>query len=665
MNKVKLLVTVGLGILFTYPMMAAAAGNPSAKANSGNPSEIETSQTTVKTTQVAELVLEKGLEQADLGKYPGSLLLHAMSELALMEADGKMLTRVLTLFSKFKTGEIDAKANFISYEAGGSGAAYLYFLKKKDALAEQVLDNAAKMVKDQKRTSEGLLTSRHIKEGSDRIFIDVAFAVTPFLLYAGLASDNKEYVDLAVYETLELFKILTDTNGLLRQARGFHGYNSISEDNWSRGNGWGAFALALLARDLPESHPRKKEVDQLANNFFSAVMRYQNKEGMWHQEMTDPTSYVETSGSGLLLYGVGIAIEKNIIDAKYLDSFKKGLAGYLSYISGDGSISHTCIGCLAPGNGTKQDYVKHRWKLNDSHAFGPAVLAYTQAIKMGIREITATQPLGKYIIPGDTIASPRAYVRYIPEANGNIFWENDRIAFRMYGPEVKSRVGSGIDIWAKSVEYPIINKWQRLSKAGKSYHEDSGEGCDFFEVGFSRGVGGTAIWHNNRPYPSLTYASHKIIKNNERELEFEVTYAPWQVGNRKISEVKTVNMKMGTNLFKVTSRFSSETNDPITVGIGISSAKTPVIVTDSRKGLLVAWESYLPKNGELGTAVMTDPQKETTYKSHENEHFALVTIAPETPLVYYVGAASTKAPQFRSKEDWYQYVNEELARLQF
>jgi len=98
--------------------------------------------------------------------------------------------------------------------------------------------------------------------------------------------------------------------------RGFNGANVISDDNWSEGNGWGAFALSILVRDLPEQHPKREAVVQLAKSFYAAVLKHQNEDGMWHQEMTDETSYVETSGSGLLLYGLGIMIEKGLLDPR-------------------------------------------------------------------------------------------------------------------------------------------------------------------------------------------------------------------------------------------------------------------------------------------------------------------------------------------------------------
>jgi rhamnogalacturonyl hydrolase YesR len=361
------------------------------------------------TLQVAEKVCTKGLGIADFGTYPGMLLLHGMGEMALVHPQRKeeLLGRTIELFKKYRSKEIKGRGSFICYEAGGTGAAMLYSMKLADVLAEQVDDCAQRMVQKQKRSTEGLLIPHWATE--NQVFIDMAFPVTPYLLYTGLAFDRPEHVDLAVSETLELFKILADNKtGLVHQGRGFSAADAISEDNWSRGNGWGAFALSILVRDLPAQHPKRAEVVRLAKAFYAAVIKHQNQEGLWHQEMTDQTSYVETSGSGLLLYGLGIMIEKGLLDVQYKQNIELGLRGYLAYIDADGSVSHTCTAGLCPGKGSKEDYKNHNWALNDPHAFGPVVLAFTQGFRLGI---TRVEPLVKTAcLPrdGTSLGKPRS-----------------------------------------------------------------------------------------------------------------------------------------------------------------------------------------------------------------------------------------------------------------
>jgi hypothetical protein len=515
------------------------------------------------------------------------------------------------------------------------------------------------------------MTAPWLKDPSNQVFIDMAFAVTPYLLYSGLALNKPDYVDMAVFETLELFRILHDpATGLIHQGRGFAVKGKVSEDNWSRGNGWGSFALAAFVRDLPARHPRRKDVNALAKRYYTAVLKHQNADGLWHQEMSDPTSFIETSGSGLLLYGLGVAIEKGIISKNKLSAFQRGISGYLAYIGPDGSVGSVCGPCLCPGKGTKADYAAKTGMYNDAHGFGPVVLAFSQAIRLGITQVVPAKAPGSYAQPDTALRKPQTYIRYMPEANGNILWENDRVAFRVYGPPVKDRVSSGIDVWTKSVDYPIIDKWYRLNGAGKEYHEDRGEGCDFFHVGFGRGNGGTAIWHNGKPYVSQPYATHRILKNAAAEIEFELVYAPWPVdggpeGQFMVSERKVISMKMGTNLFKVVSTFETDYQGPLTAAIGISFAGSPEVLQDPKTGTLTLWESYQPKNGELGTSIVASPDVVQGFGLFGKDQFMLVNVKAGQPVTYYAGAGWTKNPHVGSKQDWLTYIQNELPKLTF
>ena len=56
--------------------------------------------------------------------------------------------------------------------------------------------------------------------------------------------------------------------------------------------------------------------------------------------------------------------------------------------------------------------------------------------------------------------TPRAYARLVPERKDDLAWENDKVAFRVYGPALRSGPeDSGIDVWCKRVARPVIDKW--------------------------------------------------------------------------------------------------------------------------------------------------------------------------------------------------------------
>lgn len=69
----------------------------------------------------------------------------------------------------------------------------------------------------------------------------------------------------------------------------------------------------------------------------------------------------------------------------------------------------------------------------------------------------------------------KAYGRFVPEREDDFTWENDKVAFRVYGPSSggKGQV-SGVDAWFKKVPYSIIDKWYAGFLEGKSYHEEIG-----------------------------------------------------------------------------------------------------------------------------------------------------------------------------------------------
>lgn len=607
----------------------------------------------IPTRELAERVLARGLAAIDLGLYPGSLLLQAMSELALVSPDPELTARTVGLLRKFATKEINGRGSFISYEAGGTGAALLRWRGVTRELDPQVADGARRMVERQRRSGEGLLVPPWVVPEKDQIFIDVAFAVTPFLLYAGLAEKNDRYVDLAIFETLELFRLLRDAQtGLLHQGRGFQGRGVVSADNWSRGNGWGAVGLVALVRDLPATHPKRKEIEGLARDFFGAVLRHQNKAGLWHQEMTDPTSYIETSGSGLLLYGLGVILEQGLIERRHEASFLKGLGALTAYVAADGSVSHACIGCLCPGDGTKEDYKTRRWAYNDPHAFGAVVLAGVQAMRLGIRAVTPVVKPGVFAAAEDAPGQPRAHVVRQPDGAQNVGWENDRIAFRVYGPTVRHRVGSGIDIWPKSVDYPIIDKWYRLAAAGFEYHVDRGEGADFYQVGRERGCGGSAVWREGRPFPAETYATFRLGANAPDQVEFTLEFDPWEAGGLRVSETKTIRLRTGTNFFRVTHTLRAEGPASLTVGLGLTTLGRSPIQQSREHGTMSLWEQADPAHPMIGTAVVADPRQVTGFGEAGKDRYLLLTIRPGEPFTYFIGAAWAGHRHFSAAGSW-------------
>lgn len=635
-----------LSVLFAVPTFPSRAADAPAAAP-------------LETRALARVVLEKGLSSVDPGHYTGSLLFQSMSELAVASGDRRAVDEAVEWLGRFRDGRIVGKGSFISYQVGGTGAAFLVYRQLTSELTAQVSDGARRMQGEQPKSPEGLLMPGWAVERK-QVFIDCAFAVTPFMLYAGLVENRPEYVETAIHETLGLMEILRDQKtGLVHQGRGFPVPGKISEDNWSRGNGWCAVGLAALVRDLPLSHPRRSEVEAAARAFFASVLRYQNAEGLWHQEMTDPSSYTEISGSGLLLYALGVALESGLLEPAHRERIELGLRHLPAYIGLDGSVAHTCIHCLCPGAGTKQDYKHRPWALNDPHAFGPVVLAYAQALRLGLETIQPALPRGVLADPANAPGEPRLWARYYPTGGQNVAWENERIAYRVYGPSARARVGSGIDIWAKSVPYPILEKWYRLNAAGLDYHVDRGEGADFYPTVRQRGCGGTAVWWEGKPYPASTYANQRIVRNEPSAIEIELGYEPWTVGGREIRESKRIRFIPNTQFFEVTCTFESSTGfEGLHVGVGLTTFGGPQVETDEKAGRLSVWEAMKATPSGLGTCVVVDPALWAERVTAGGDEYVLIRPTPgnQFSFTYYAGAGWEGSWWFREPSSWTDYL---------
>lgn len=343
---------------------------------------------------IALRAFDKHVETHPLGHYTGIVTLHGLARLGLAlrerEGDETVLRRARAHFGPFVRGEETFRCNFPNYRVGGNGAAFLWWQGELPEAEEGTFAPYVDELLHQAVRDRNGVYCHPNDPAAEKIWIDLAFAVSPFLLFCGLKLGRADCLDEAWAQTRKLVTSLLDpASGLVNQALNFRGAGHRTGDHWSRGNGWAILALTELAQYFPENHPERAAVVATYRDLVEACLRVQDgASGLWHQEMTAPESYLETSGSGLILYALGAGLECGVLEgARHREAFERGLRGLLSYIALDGSVHHTCVGCLSPGDGSREAYIRHPHKLNDPHAFGPLVLACGQAVRLGLREI--------------------------------------------------------------------------------------------------------------------------------------------------------------------------------------------------------------------------------------------------------------------------------------
>ena len=329
-----------------------------------------------------------------LFNYAGILTMYACAQAAVVTNDQEWIEAVNSYLAKypfeFETPGIYFHYNFDNYRVGGLGKAWMimkgYFEDHKDVLREY-----AEKTLEAPRSDDGIICSPRLAD--KRIWIDVVYAVTPYMLYAGLIFDEPRYIDFAVEQTFKMYDVFMDkSNGLLHQTRDFMGdATTISEDHWSRGNGWGIIGLCELVRYLPKDSKYYAEAVERFQAHCAALIKYQDYRGLWKQSIAEPLAWEESSGTGIILYAIGIGLRKGLLDQEtYMPVLKKGVEGLCKFcINPDYSIEKCCTGyCCPEGIGTIESYlVSVMPKRDDPHAFGPVIMALLEAERNGINNI--------------------------------------------------------------------------------------------------------------------------------------------------------------------------------------------------------------------------------------------------------------------------------------
>ncbi|WP_313175053.1 DUF4861 family protein [Massilia sp.] len=266
----------------------------------------------------------------------------------------------------------------------------------------------------------------------------------------------------------------------------------------------------------------------------------------------------------------------------------------------------------------------------------------------------------------------KAFARYVPERLDDFAWENDKIAHRTYGPALAAPaqpgvtkevlVTSGLDLWFKRVDYPIVDRW--YNKGHDHYHHDEGEGMDMYNVGKSRGAGGTGVWDGKQLYTGVNYASWKVLANGPVRAVFELHYANWDAGGRQVSEVKRFTVDAGHYLDRIDSTFSFTGSEPVTVAAGLNrtpsdKGQNPQIATRREGAVLLQWVGQA-SNDAFGTAVVV-PGAEGFAQDALNE-LILAKASSGKPLRYYAGGAWSRAGEITSLEQWLRLAQDTAAR---
>ena len=149
---------------------------------------------------------------------------------------------------------------------------------------------------------------------------------------------------------------------------------------WGRANGWALLAQADLLDRLPSDHPQRGNLLALFRRHIMGVSRYQSDDGLWHQLLDKPDSFLETSCSAIFTYVVARGVNGKYLEPSYASIARRGWKGMLSRVQPDGSVDGVCTGTVV-----SEDlgyYYRRPTPPNDVHGIGAVLLAGAEMLRL-------------------------------------------------------------------------------------------------------------------------------------------------------------------------------------------------------------------------------------------------------------------------------------------
>ncbi len=494
------------------------------------------------------------------------------------------------------------------------------------------------------------------------------------------ATGDKKYLEFLDREYRYTYDLLWDKQEKLffRDATFFDKKTPSGKKTfWSRGNGWVYGGLCLLLESLPKDYPTRSFYENLFKEMTRSVLATQQPDGLWRPSLLDPEQIPigETSGSGFFVFGLAWGVNHGLLNREEVwPAITRGWTGLMTRVKPDGFVGYVQPVGASPDKlsaDSRQDYGTGAFLLAGSEV----LRALGGAAKVDRSALLASAE--KMIADDKTL---RTYARLVPERKDDLAWENDKVAFRVYGPALRSGPeDSGIDVWCKRVSYPILDQWYDADRLQKiSYHQDHGEGYDGYHVGDTRGCGGLGLWVDGKIVTADTYITAEINWTKSDVAEFKTVYEyPVKTGGKTVYENRLTRLRLGERFSEIESFFSFTAgrgakpieNFPYEVAIGIVTQNQGAQIKFlPEQGVLSVYESFDGKG--LGTGVIVSPalflrSADLPATDKESKHAqAIIITRPNADgrVVYRAGFAWAGDGQITTSEQWLDYLEQTAAR---
>ncbi len=260
----------------------------------------------------------------------------------------------------------------------------------------------------------------------------------------------------------------------------------------------------------------------------------------------------------------------------------------------------------------------------------------------------------------------KTFGRSVPERKDDFAWENDRIAFRMYGPALApENPSNGVDVWLKKTNDLIVDKFYKDDLENKlSYHIDRGLGLDCYKVGHTLGAGGIAPFMNDSLWIGGPYANAKVLDTGILRTTFELTYDSVPFNGNKITEKLTITLDAFSQLNKAVVSYDGDF-DSFEIAGGIWLHKELGNIQSKSESDYIAYaenasDSKVPAGRTYIGVIFPNGMK--TAVRHFEHLIGLASYKKGDQFTYYFGAGWSDWG-FKTDEAWFEYMDKYAAQL--
>ncbi len=276
-----------------------------------------------------------------------------------------------------------------------------------------------------------------------------------------------------------------------------------------------------------------------------------------------------------------------------------------------------------------------------------------------------SKTIGFRVDPNSPAQTALVFGREAPERKDDFAWENEMVAYRIYGPalEATGEITSGIDVWSKRVPNYVIDSFYKRDAEGArthnpdlSYHKDNGQGLDSYLVGPTRGCGGTAVLAGGKLYVSKNYTKLRIIANGPIRFEFEVRYAPWDANNVTVTERKRIRLDDGTHLNRIESTYTFDRPGKLDLVAGIAVHEGAHADFPAPGSIASVWDTPQDASaGRIATGLIAAPGERAETIEAAGHALLKFSRTSNQPFIYYAGSGWSKA-DMPTAESWSTYL---------